>query len=126
MGTRLMTRALPSINRMRASRRESADPDDLKIVVRDGLASMTADDREAFILSLERELRPANFNLRAHLIPLGISASSLQELTPSDIGHLVRFLKINVPTAMHAVDTVIKEFAGRAEEFAKAGDRLVA
>jgi hypothetical protein len=126
MATRIKTKAIPSINRISTSGKDSADPDDLKIVVRDGIASMTTADREAFILDLERELRSANLSLRAYLIPLGISARSLEELTPSDVGHLVRFLKINMPAAMRAVDGVIDQFAARAEEFAKPGDRLVA
>src|SRR5262245_17067961 len=126
MGTTLKTRALPRVGRMSESRRDSANPDELKILVRDGLASMTADDREAFILALENQLRPVNVNIRQHLVPLGISASSLQELTPSDIAHLVRFLKINMPTAMLAVDGLINQFVAGAEKFAKAGDRLVA
>ncbi|HWO02152.1 MAG TPA: hypothetical protein VNS63_23095 [Blastocatellia bacterium] len=126
MATRIKTKAIPSINRISTSGKDLVDPDDLKIVVRDGFASMTTADREAFILDLEWELRTANLSVRAFLIPLGISARSLEELTPSDVGHLVRFLKINVPAAMRAVDGVIEQFAARAEGSAKPGDRLVA
>ena len=104
----------------------SVDPYDLKLLVRDGLASMTTADREAFILAFERELRSANLSMRAYLIPLGISASSPEELTPSDVGHLVRFLKINVPKAMRIVDGAIERFAVSAEKVGDSVDRLAA
>jgi hypothetical protein len=87
---------------------------------------MTTADREAFILALEAELRHANLSIRAYLIPLGISAISLEELTPSDVGHLVRFLKINVPGAVRAVDGVIERFAVSGEKVANSGGRLAA
>jgi hypothetical protein len=120
------TKGLQSRDRMSTSVMRPVDPDDLKLLVRDRLSSMTRVDREAFILALERELRSENVSMRAYLIPLGISASTREELTPGDVGHLVRFLKINVPKAMSAVDGVIERFAVFAEKVAKSGDRLAA
>lgn len=125
MGKRIQTKAIHSRNRMSNSGTGSVSPD-IKIVVRDGLASMSTADREAFILALEAELRHANLSISAYLIPLGISASSPEELTPSDVGHLVRFLKINVPKAMRVVERFIERLATSAEEVAKPGDRLAA
>src|ERR1700694_2836286 len=122
----IQTRGVQSINRTSTSAMVSVDADDLKQLVRDGLASMTTADRETFILALERALRSANLSMRTYLIPLGISASSPEELTPGDVGHLVRFFKINVPRAMRAVDEVIERFAVFAEEVAKSGNLLAA
>ena len=122
----IQTRGVQSINRTSTSAMVSVDADDLKQLVRDGLASMTMADRETFILALERALGSANLSMRAYLIPLGISASSPEELTPGDVGHLVRFFKINVPRAMRAVDEVIERFAVFAEEVAKSGNLLAA
>ena len=117
----MQTRGIQSRTRM-----GSVDPYDLKFLVRDGLASMTTADREAFILAFEGELCSANLSMRAYLIPLGISASSPEELTPSDVGHLVRFLKINVPKAMRVVDGAIERFAVSAEKVGDSVDRLAA
>ena len=119
------TRGVQTINRMSTSGRRFTDADDLKLLVRNRLTSMTAADRTAFILALESALRSANLSMRAYLIPLGISAKSLEELTPGDIGHLIRFFKINLPNAMCAVEVVIERFAGFVEA-AKSGDLLAA
>jgi hypothetical protein len=126
MAKRTQTKDIQSRNRIETSGMSSVDPEDLKLLVRDGLASMTAAEREAVILGMESELRSANLSMRAYLFPLGISASSPEELTPGDVGHLVRFLKINVPKARRAVDGVIARLADTAEKVAKPGDRLAA
>jgi hypothetical protein len=104
----------------------SVGPDELKMVVRDVLAPMTTADRIAFILALEAELRSANLSMRSYLFLLGISATSPEELTPGDIGHFVRFLKINVPSAMRAVDGVIDRLSTFAANITKSDDRLAA
>ncbi len=85
---------------------------------------MTMAEREEFIQVLEAEMRRANLNMRAYLIPLGIPGRSPEDLTPTEVGHLVRFLKINVPQAMPAVERAMARFGVFAE---KAGqDRLAA
>lgn len=78
---------------------ESFDPDALKNLVRDGLVSMKMADRGDFIQSLEREMKRANLNMRAYLLPLGIPARSAEDLTPTEVGHLIRFLKMIVPAS---------------------------
>lgn len=117
---------IQSMRRVSTSAMVSVGPDELKMVVRDVLAPMTTADRSAFILALEAELRSANLSMRSYLFLLGISATSPEELTPGDIGHFVRFLKINVPSAMHAVDRVIERFSAFAAKVTKSEDRLAA
>jgi hypothetical protein len=102
------------------------DADDLKRIVRDGLVAMTYEVRGAFIQALETELRRAGLSMRAYLIPLGISAMTIAELTPSEIGHLVRFLKINLPRAMPAIEKAMAGFAAFAEHLGASDDRLAA
>ena len=119
-------RDMQSMPRVSTSAMVSVGPDELKMVVRDVLAPMTTADRSAFILALEAELRAANLSMRSYLFLLGISATSPEELTPSDIGHFVRFLKINVPSAMRAVDGVIERFSVFAEKVTTSDDRLAA
>lgn len=110
------------------SRSESSllDGDHLKDVVRDGLMSMKVDGRIEFIQMLETEMRRSNLSMAAYLIPLGIMASKPNELTPTEIGHVVRFLKIIVPHAMPAVERTMARFdvfAGTVNNF---GESLVA
>ena len=91
--------------------RSSDDADHLKSVVRDGLISLKFDARIEFIQELEAEMKRSNLSMRAYLIPLGIPASTPEELTPTEVGHLVRFLKIIVPRAMPAVERTMARFA---------------
>jgi hypothetical protein len=104
----------------------SLDPNDLKGVVRDGLVSLTMTDREEFIQALETEMRRVNLNMRAYLIPLGIPARTPEDLTPTEVGHLIRFLKINVPQAMPAVERAMSRFAVFSEKIGSSGDRIAA
>src|ERR1041384_2685566 len=83
------------------------DPNEIKSIVRDGLAKMTLADREEFIQILEAEMKRSNLNLRAYLVPLGIPGRTPEELTPTEVGHLIRFLKLNVPQAMTAVENAL-------------------
>ncbi|HSB08294.1 MAG TPA: hypothetical protein VLM38_02195 [Blastocatellia bacterium] len=86
------------------------DANELKAVVRDGLVEMTIADREAFIGTLETELRRAGLNMRSYLVPLGIPGRSPEDLTPTEVAHLIRFLKLNVPHAMPAVERALGHY----------------
>ena len=88
----------------------------LKNRVRDGLLAVTAAEREAFIQSLETEMRRLHFSMRAYLVPLGIPARRPDEMTPVEVAHLVRFLKINVPQAMPAIERAMASISAFAEE----------
>ena len=126
MRKRIQTRDTQSMNRMSTSGLSLIGPDDLKIVVRDQFGSLITADRVAFILALETELRSANLSMRSYLILLGISASSPEDLTPNEVGHFVRFLKIIVPSAKRAVDGVIERFSVSREKLANSCERLAA
>jgi hypothetical protein len=86
------------------------DPNEIKSIVRDGLAKMTLADREEFIQILEAEMKRSNLNLRAYLVPLGIPGRTPEELTPTEVGHLIRFLKINVTNALKAIERTLSSF----------------
>jgi hypothetical protein len=103
---------------------ESLDPEQLKSLVRDVLLAMKITEREDFIRALEAEMRFANFNMRAYLVPLGIPARNLEDLTPAEVGHLIRFLKAIVPQAMPAVERVTARYDVFAEKMAHSRDRL--
>ncbi len=96
----------------------SLDPNELKTIVRDGLVTMNMAEREEFIQMLEAKMRQASLNMRAYLVPLGIPGRSPEDLTPTEVGHLIRFLKFNVPRAMPAVISALSGYGVFAEKTA--------
>jgi len=105
---------------------ESLDPDELKSFVRNALVSMKLTEREDFIQALEVEMRRANLDMRDYLIPLGIPGRNSEDLTPTEVGHLIRFLKMIVPEAMLAVERVTAQYGIFAEKVAHSIVRLAA
>src|ERR1041384_8676079 len=123
MKRNLATRSLHTRNRLVQPRQQLlSDPNELKSIVRDGLVSMNMAEREDFIQALETEMRRASLNMRAYLVPLGIPGRSPEDLTPTEVGHLIRFLRINVPQATAAVDKTIARY-GIFEKAGQSDDR---
>ena len=89
---------------MPSSDTASREADDVKDTVRDALSLMSWPEQVEFIEALESEMRRENLSITYYLIPLGIPGMSPEELTPIEVGHLVRFLKIHVRQAMPAVE----------------------
>lgn len=88
---------------------QNLDADKLKASVQEMLALMEALERKLFIKTLEYEMFRSGLSIRDYLIPLGIPATRAEDLTPNDVGHLIRFFRINVPRAMSAVGRVLDE-----------------
>ena len=105
---------------------QSLNADELGRLVRDGLVSMEITERADFIRALDIEMRRANFNIRAYLVPLGIPGRCPQDLTPTEVGHLIRYLKMIVPEAVLAVERVITRYRAFAGKAADVGGRLAA
>lgn len=89
----------------------SLDANELKATVRDGLVGMSLTEREEFIGALEGELRKAGLNMRGYLVPLGIPGRSPEDLTPTEVAHLIRFLKLNAPQAMPAIERALGRYS---------------
>ena len=85
----------------------SRGSDDVKTIVRDALLLMTWPERVEFIQALESEMRRENLSIANYLIPLGIPGMRPEELTPTEVGHLVRFLKRHVLQAVTAVERAL-------------------
>jgi len=102
------------------------DVDELKNRVCNGLMALPAAEREAFIQALETEMRQVYLSLRAYLIPLGILAQQADEMTPIEAAHVIRFLKINVPQAVPAIEKAMARFSVFEEQKATSGDWLAA
>lgn len=88
---------------------QKLDADKLKASVQEMLVLMESLERKLFIKTLEYELFRSGLRIRDYLIPLGIPARCAEDLTPNDVGHLIRFFSINVPKAMSAVRRVLDE-----------------
>jgi hypothetical protein len=104
----------------------AVDADELKAVVRDGLVGMGMTEREQFIETLEAELRRSGLNMRGYLVPLGIPGRSTEDLTPTEVAHLIRFLKLNVPKAMSAVERALARYENFATEDGGKGHKIAA
>jgi hypothetical protein len=104
----------------------AVDASELKEVVRDGLVGMNIAEREEFIGTLEAEMRRSGFNMRAYLIPLGIPGRSPEDLTPTEVAHMIRFLKLNVPQAMSAIERALSHYDVFAAGVDRNGHRIAA
>lgn len=122
---RTMAKKTQTRNQVVKTDRSQLDPNELKGVIRDGLANMSMPDREEFIRTLEAEMRRISLNVRAYLIPLGIPGRSPEDLTPSEVGHLVRYLKLTVPRAMPAVERAMARYTVFSDS-TESGTRLAA
>ena len=89
---------------MPSSDTASREADDVKNTVRDALLLMTLAEQVEFIQALESEMRRTDLSITHYLIPLGIPGMRAEELTPTEVGHLVRFLKTHVLQSMPAVE----------------------
>jgi hypothetical protein len=119
-------RVLQQAKRSAAIRTSQLSPDSLKDLVRDVLISMSTAQREDFAYTLEKELEAAGLDFRSYLIPLGIPARSPAELTPIEVGHLIRFLKIIVPASLPAIERSLGRFGAFADEITRRFDRQAA
>lgn len=102
------------------------DAGELKEVVREGLVAMNITEREEFIGTLEAEMRRAGLNMRAYLIPLGIPGRSPEDLTPTEVAHMLRFLKLNVPQAIPAIERSLARYGVFSTVIAGKGHRIAA
>jgi hypothetical protein len=103
-------------NQMTVSGSGELGPEELKALVRDGLVAMNMAEREAFFEALDRQMKSIGLDIRKYLVPLGIPGRSPEDLTPTEIGHIVRYLKINVPQAMPAVAKALSRFTAFVEK----------
>jgi hypothetical protein len=102
------------------------DADELKSMVRDGLVSMNISEREDFISALESEMKSAGIDIRVYLVPLGIPGRSPEDLTPTEVGHLIRFLKINVPSAMSSILRALNRWTVFSQRTTEVGGKIAA
>src|SRR3979409_452521 len=111
MTKNIQTKRLQNRNDTDVVKWSSLDANELKATVRDGLVGMSMTEREEFIGTLEAELRKAGLNMRGYLVPLGVPGRSPEDLTPTEVAHLIRFLKLNTPQAMPAIERALGRYS---------------
>jgi hypothetical protein len=120
-----MVKRTHSKNQTKLTGLSTIDPNELKTLVRDGLVAMDTAHRELFIQELETEMKKLKLDIRSYLIPLGIPGRSPEDLTPTEVGHLVRYLRYNVPNAIPGVERTL-ERTGVVTAANHPGNRLAA
>ncbi|MFY9558136.1 MAG: hypothetical protein WAV20_15390 [Blastocatellia bacterium] len=126
MARNINSRRIHSKNEAATETLSALSADDLKAAVRDGLVAMNMTMREDFIRTLEAEIRRAGLNMRAYLVPLGIPGRSPEDLTPTEVAHLIRFLKLNVPRAMPAIERALTPYDVFSDHTGGKGHRIAA
>jgi hypothetical protein len=87
------------------------DSGTLKTLVRNGMLLMTFDEQQRFIRALEIEMNRLGSTIRAYLVPLGISAFEVGDLTANEVGHLIRYLRITTPKLMPTIERVLSDYS---------------
>lgn len=103
------------------------EPDALRESVREALSALTAEDLASWREHILSGLRKAGVNLEACRLLIGISGDSTDNLTPSGIAHLIRYVRLNLPEAMKVVAgrlgkllTVSNDSVAKARRFRRA------
>src|SRR5262245_37338458 len=93
----------PKIISLNGAETWSLDPDVLRDQVQRALSTICIADRSRLSHALLKRLERTGINVGASLLMLGISAASVDQLTPPDIGKLLRYIRINRPAAIEAL-----------------------
>jgi len=73
------------------------DPDELRREVQKAVSSLGEDQRAAYSRRLFTALSELGLDVRAILYISGVVESEPEDLTPAEIGHLFRYLRLNLP-----------------------------
>jgi hypothetical protein len=84
-------------------------PEWLRDRVFQALNRLSADERASVRDRILSDLRKVGVNIMSGLLTLGIPASMPDELSPSDIAKLVRYVRINAPGAIKALGGTLTE-----------------
>jgi hypothetical protein len=91
-------------------------PDELRDAVRDSLLALKFDERAMLVDKLIAGLKKARLNLGAAAMLLGIQGETINDLTPSDVAHLLRYVRINNPAILACVKPQLNELLGKETE----------
>jgi hypothetical protein len=85
------------------------DPDVLSRAIQKSLSLLTDDQRAAYNRRLIRALQDLGVNVRAILFVSGVVEQEPADLTPLEVAHLFRYIRINLPWTLVETSTL---FAG--------------
>ena len=95
---------------------ETAEPDSLRDSVREALSQLSEVEQRAMHNDLLSALKGAGVNLGHHLLLLGIPARTAEEITPAEMGILIRYVRISKPTVMAALAPILIAILARQDE----------
>jgi hypothetical protein len=95
---------------------ETAEPDSLRDSVREALSQLSEVEQRAVHNDLLSALKAAGVNLGHHLLLLGIPARTADEITPAEMGILIRYVRISEPRAMAALAPILMAVLARHDE----------
>ena len=95
------------------------DPNFMRDAVRSALLSLPLDERARARDRILSSLRKAGLDLGTLLILLGINVKLADELTPSDLAHLIRYLRLTSAAKLDAVKPEIVGLLGVEEKVRK-------
>jgi hypothetical protein len=110
-----MAKRITRIGEITESDPDEFNAEELKASVSDMVFLMEGSERKLFIKMLQYEMFRSGLDIKDYLISLGTTVEHAEDLTPTDVGHLIRFFKISVPEAMPAVMRVLPGCPVRAE-----------
>jgi hypothetical protein len=87
----------------------TATPNELCDAVRGAMVALTLDERISIKEKLLSALKGSRLNVGSILLLLGIHADTVEELTPSDVGYLVRYIRMNSPDVIMALRRPLTE-----------------
>jgi hypothetical protein len=76
------------------------DPDVLRRVIQNAVSSLGEDQRAAYSRRLITALSELGLDVRAILYLAGVVESEPEDLTPAEIAHLFRYVRLNLPWAL--------------------------
>lgn len=77
----------------------AADPNTLRDAVREALTALEPEEMEVVRHELVSQLKDTGINVGGTLFLLGIPVRTEEDLTPLDLGQLVRYAKLNLRNA---------------------------
>lgn len=105
--TRAATNNIRPLKNLQDAR--ALEPDDLRNQVQKTLSTLSEADRQTLRQRLIAGLTQAGVNVGSSLFMLGIPAANLNDLTPTDMGKLLRYIRINFPSAIESLSGLLAE-----------------
>lgn len=95
------------------------EPNNLRDRIYNALVSLPRDERASMSDQIISKLKDFRVNVRTGLLMLGIPARTADDLTPSDLAKLMRYLRINAPKALEAISSPLSDLLTIGESFEK-------